>query len=482
MKSLTRVRFAPSPTGNIHVGNARTALINWLFVRKMGGELVLRFEDTDVEREVAGSEKGILDDLAWLGIDWAEGPNKEGPHGPYRQSERMNLYKEYADRLVEKKLAYPCFCTEEQLEQDRLDAQKKKIPPRYRGRCRNLTEAEVKDRLASCPNPTIRFRVDEQMVEFTDLIRGPMSFHARTIGDFILVRSDGRATYHLAVVVDDGCMGITHVIRGEEHLSNTPRHILLFRALGFPVPGFAHLGIILGTDRSKLSKRHGKTSVRQFQEEGFLPEALVHYLAQLGSGSDTGQEAAGIDELIRTFSLDRISKAPAVFDEKKLRFMNNLYVRGMPLEELGDRVREYLKGKGFTPGELDHPKFQRYVEAIRENLGVLSDAEPLMSIFFDDRFGLDSGSEEALTKDGAADLFQEFRRSIESVDEVTPESYKSLVLEIGKKLGIKGKQLYLPLRAAVTGKTAGPELDRVVPLLGKETVLKRLGMALGRRL
>jgi glutamyl-tRNA synthetase len=442
--------------------------------------MVLRFEDTDIEREVEGAERAIMDDFSWLGIGWEEGPDKGGRFGPYRQSERLDLYKSHADRLLRQNLAYPCFCSVTQLEEDRKEAEKKRQPPRYVGRCRNLNTEEIREKMGQNPTPTLRFRVDFQKIQFNDLIRGPVAFHTRNFGDFILVRSDGRATYHLAVVVDDGLMEITHVIRGEEHLSNTPLHILLFQALGFPVPEFGHLPMILGPDKNKLSKRHGKTSLRQFEEEGILPEAMVHYLAQLGTGADMGQGVVGKDELVGSFSLEKISKAPAVFDEKKLRWLNALYLRGIPGDDLVDRVRNFLRTRGFVPEELDHAVFPKWVEAIRDNLTVLSDALWLVPIFFDHRFEVDPGAEPVLLENGAPELLDELRHSIEETGEITPETYREIAHKVGSRLNVKGKKLYQPIRVAVTGRTTGPELEKVFPVLGRDSLLKRIDQVLKR--
>src|SRR6476620_9745970 len=323
-----RLRFAPSPTGQLHVGNARTALFNWLLARGKDGTLVLRIEDTDTERSSRESEVGILEDLRWLGLHWDEGPDVGGAHGPYRQSERFHLYASYANELLAGGHAYHCFCSAAKLEDDRRQDLAAGLPPKYHGTCRNLSPDEARARIDAGERPVVRFKVPEHVeVSFQDLVRGEVSFSSEVIGDFVLVRSNARPAYNFAVVVDDALMEITQVIRGEDHISNTPRQVLLYQALGFAPPAFAHLALVMGPDHTPLSKRHGATSVAEFRAHGFLPEAMTNYLALIGGSPGGDQELLPIDELARRFSLDRVGHSAGVFDEEELAWVNRHYLK-----------------------------------------------------------------------------------------------------------------------------------------------------------
>src|SRR5438270_2243232 len=323
-----RVRFAPSPTGQLHVGNARTALFNWLLARGQGGAFILRIEDTDAERSTRESEATILRDLRWLGLDWDEGPDLGGSHGPYRQSERLHLYQSYAKELLTGDAAYHCFCSTAQLDADRQEALAAGRPARYAGTCRRVSREDAAERIAAGERPAIRFRIPENRdVVFEDAVRGDVRFHTDVIGDPIIVRADGTPAYNFAVVVDDALMEVTDVMRGEDHISNTPRQVLLYEALGFTPPNFAHLALVMGPDHSPLSKRHGATSVAEFRAKGYLPEALVNYLALIGWSPGGGDELLPIDELARRFSLEAVGHSAGVFDEEKLAWVNRHYLK-----------------------------------------------------------------------------------------------------------------------------------------------------------
>jgi len=354
-----RVRFAPSPTGPLHIGGARSALFNYLLARRNKGKFILRIEDTDLERSSRESERNILDSLKWLGIDWDEGPDVGGPYGPYRQTERLEKYREFAERLLQAGQAYYCYCTEEEIEARRQEFISRGELPRYNGRCSNLTEEERQEFIKQGRKPAVRFRVPhDQEIVINDLVRGQVTFESNGIGDFVIVKSDGIPTYNFAVVVDDYLMKISHVIRAEEHLSNTPRQVLLYRALGLPEPQFAHISLILGEDRSKMSKRHGATSVIQYQELGYLPEALVNFLALLGWSPEGEEEILSKEDLIMKFSLDRVAKNPAVFDQEKLYWLNGMYIRQSSMERLLGLALPLLQKAGFwlpAPGRYDHP-------------------------------------------------------------------------------------------------------------------------------
>src|SRR5215472_11297941 len=349
-----RVRFAPSPTGQLHVGNARTALFNWLFARQRGGIHVLRIEDTDLERSEARYESQLLEDLKWLGLDWDEGPDVGGPYGPYRQSDRMEIYHSTADRLVREKKAYYCFCTAEELERDREQALKEGRQPVYSGRCRELDPAELQRRLAAGEPAAIRLKIPEHPIKFHDMVRGDVEFASESVSDPIIMRSNGLPVYNYVVVIDDAEMKITHVIRGDDHLSNTPKQVALYEALDLPVPQFAHLSTILGPDRERLSKRHGATSIANFRDMGILPEALMNYLALLGwapSGGD--REIFPKAELIKEFSLERVTPSPAVFDTEKLYWLNRHYIKQGPPERIRSLGSGFLERAGLLPVNMN---------------------------------------------------------------------------------------------------------------------------------
>ena len=335
-----RVRFAPSPTGHLHVGNARTALFNWLLARGKGGTFILRIEDTDRERSSAESEAAILDDLRWLGLDWDEGPDIGGPHGPYRQSERLDLYRSYATGLLVKARAYYCFCTPEALDAERAAALAAGTPARYSGRCREIPGDRARARVEAGEAAAVRFRVpDSGQLSFTDVVRGRVTFELEVIGDPIILRSDGQPAYNFAVVVDDGLMEVTHVVRGEDHISNTPRQLLIYEALGFAPPSFAHLSLVMAPDHSPLSKRHGATSVAEFRAKGYLPEALVNYLALIGWSPGNDEELLPMTELARRFALEAVGHSAGVFDEEKLAWVNRHYLKAADPARIALRIR-----------------------------------------------------------------------------------------------------------------------------------------------
>ncbi|RUM89022.1 MAG: glutamate--tRNA ligase [Thermovibrio sp.] len=473
-----RVRFAPSPTGFMHVGNARTALFNFLFARHHGGDFVLRIEDTDVERHSEEAVNVIYEALRWMGIDWDEGPDVGGPYGPYRQSERLDIYREYIEKLKEKGLVYECFCTPEELDRMRKEQLERGEPPRYTGKCRNLTEEERERLRAEGRRPVLRFKVpeDEEIV-FNDLIKGEIRINSRQLGgDFVIVRSNGMPVYNFVVVVDDALMRITHVIRGEDHISNTPKQILLYRALGFNPPEFAHLPMILGTDRSKLSKRHGSTSVKEFKEKGYLPEAFTNFLALLGWYPKDGKEVLSMEELIERFDIKDVNSAPAVFDTTKLNWLNQVYIRNYDLDKLLDLVIPYLEGAGFDVSKFDREWLKRVLEVTREYFTVLSDAPTYMETFLKDDFDLTPEARDFIAESEVRlRVILRFYEKVENLGgELDQSTFKKLVKELGKELGVKGKNLFMPLRIALTGKMSGPEVPVLAELLGKRRVLKRV--------
>jgi nondiscriminating glutamyl-tRNA synthetase len=421
-----RVRFAPSPTGHLHVGGARTAIFNWLFARNHHGVFVLRIEDTDQARSTRQSEAMVLEDLQWLGLQWDE--------GPFRQSERTELYRRVANELIARGVAYRCYCTEEELEAKRKLAESEGRPPHYDLKC------WITRRDDDAPH-AIRFHVPEEGdVTIDDLIRGPVVWRRESLGDFIIIRTDGLPTYNFSVVVDDNDMRITHVIRAEEHLTNTHRQVLIYRALGWPVPQFAHVSLILGQDRSKLSKRHGATSVSQYADDGFLPEAMVNYLTLLGWSSPDGAEVMMREELVAKFSLDRVNPAPAVFDAQKLEWLNGQYIHRMSAAELRPLVRPFF----------DAPWLEEGIEVVKTGVSRLTRFEEEL------RFVREYAPPEGLD--------QSFVRSLAGVLRETAD-FAEIVERLKHATGLKGKALFQPLRLAITGADHGPELVKAIPLL-----------------
>jgi nondiscriminating glutamyl-tRNA synthetase len=476
MNSDIRVRFAPAPTGLLHIGNARTALFNFLFAKRHQGALVLRIEDTDLERSTNASLERILEDLRWLGIFWDEGPGRSGSVGPYRQSERLSIYREFADRLSREGKSYKCFCSEERLEKLRKEQLAKGKMPRYDGRCRSLSVEEIAKMESSGLRPALRFLVGKGRILFEDLIHGKMDFDSAGIGDFIIVRSDGMAAYNFACVVDDHLMNITQVIRGEDHLSNTPRQILLYQALGWIPPVFAHHPLILGPDRSPLSKRHGATAVSQYREEGFLPEALRNYLLLLGWTPPSGQETLSLERMIEEFSIQDVSRSAPIYNRKKLEWLNSFYIREKDERQISEILTPYLRRAGINSDQIDPERLDQISGILKENLVVLSQAEEYLGIFFDEKFSLEDGARAALRDPKNRETLRSVLTFLEEPIKTREEA--PLLTQLEKKTGRKGKDLFAPLRAAVTGKTRGPELAKTLPLLGKERIIMRLKMAL----
>lgn len=478
--STTRVRFAPSPTGALHVGGARTALYNWLLARQNSGEFLLRVEDTDLARSTRESEQMVLEDLRWLGLHWDEGPDVGGDCQPYRQSERSEIYTKFANRLLDEGKAYPCFCTEDELEQKRLQAEAEGRPPQYDGTWRDADPNLVQQRLDAGETFTVRFRVpDGSRVIIDDAVRGKVAWDANaTVGDFILLRSNGVPVYNFCVAVDDALMGITTVIRAEEHLTNTLRQVLILRALGFPVPQYAHCSLILGSDRSKLSKRHGATSVTQFREEGYLPVAMVNYLALLGWNDGTEKEIYTVDELIEAFELNRITKSPAMFDGDKLRFINGQHLRALSDGELESLVLPEWHRSGVFYESLMAGSLlaRKAVLLIRGSLQLVNDANEEMSNVFSyplaETLESDEAQELVQEEGGFQILSQVVLRDYDAgfmptgtAGEEHTSQWKKWVKATGKETGRKGKRLFHPLRLALTGKMSGPDVGDIIQVL-----------------
>ncbi|MDP2675463.1 MAG: glutamate--tRNA ligase [Dehalococcoidia bacterium] len=485
-----RVRYAPSPTGEPHVGNIRTALFNWLFARHEGGAFIVRFEDTDRARYVEGAEQAILESLAWLGLDYDEGPDPAdtsrdiGDYGPYVQSRRAETYRGYAERLIAGGHAYRCYCTPERLDEVRKEMQSRKLPPKYDRHCRDLSPEE-RERLAAQGLPgVVRFKTPlTGQTAFHDLVRGDITFENDTLDDFVLLKSDGFPVYHLANVVDDTLMEITHILRGDEWLSSTPRHVLLYAAFGWEPPAFAHLPMILGPDRSKLSKRHGDTSVLEFRERGFLPEALFNFLGLLGWSLDDRTEIIDRDTFVRQFSLDRVLANPAVFNFEKLTWMNGVYIRGLTDEELAERTAPYLERALGRP--VDRDVLARIAPLIRERIKLLAEAAEMADFFFVEG-ELDYATETLLGKKfagdtpGAAAALQAVVVRVEGSEPWQHEALEGVIRPLSEELALKAGDLFGLIRVAVSGKTVSPPLFETMAMLGRERTLERLASAVRR--
>jgi len=482
-----RVRMAPSPTGLLHIGTARTSLYNYLFARHVGGTYVLRIEDTDAERSTADFERDIIDNLHWLGITWDEGPQVAGGEdignvGPYRQSQRMDRYASEAQRLLDAGSAYHCWCTPEELEAVRQEQAARREAPRYNGRCLTLTDADREQFEREGRQPVIRLQVPPQTIRFDDLIRGEVEFDNALLGDFVIVRASGVPLYHFVVVVDDDAMGITHVIRGEDHLSNTPKHIALFRALGYPEPRFGHMPLILNPDRSKMSKRLLQTAITGYREQGYLPEALVNFLAFLGWSPGTEEEVFTLDELVERFDIGAVHKSGAVFDENRLDHLNGLYIRNLTDEQLALRLR------GFLPDALDDASVLRLVPLIKERLVRLADARELVAFLVEtDAEVAAMYDAEALLPKGRnhAEVASAVASARDELAALTDADFAADVLEsrcraAAERMGWKAGDYFRPLRVAVTGRAVSPPLFGSMELLGRDPVLARLDAAIGR--
>jgi nondiscriminating glutamyl-tRNA synthetase len=483
-----RVRFAPSPTGHLHVGNARTALFNWLFARQQGGTLALRIEDTDVDRSEARFEDQLIADLKWLGLDWDEGPDAGGGYGPYRQSDRLEIYRAHAERLLNEHKAYLCFCTEEDLQKERERATAEHRQPIYSGKCRTLDPAESQRRRVSGEPCAIRLRIPEHPIRFHDIVHGEVEFSNEVVSDPIILRSSGMPVYNYVVVIDDALMKITHVIRGDDHLSNTPKQVAVYEALGWPVPEFAHLSTILGADRERLSKRHGATSIANFRDMGILPEALVNYLALLGWAPTGGtREIFSMSELVKEFSLQRVTPSPAIFDMEKLYWLDRHYIKATPVERIEKLAQPYFSQlvgevcptaeKKETADSSKVPDVQKWLATVIQLLAPSVDRldqlpEKASLIFnYDAHAALASPENaEVLAWPNTDAVLARFTFKIledESAREgrLTSERFKKTVNEVKAETGTKGKELFHPIRIVVTGSHSGPEFDKLIPIL-----------------
>ena len=465
-----RLRFAPSPTGQLHVGNARTALFNWLMARGQGGTFIVRIEDTDVERSTRESEQAILDDLHWLGLEWSEGVEAGGEHGPYRQTERLHVYRAHAIELLSTGKAYHCFCSAEQLEADRQDALKSGRAPKYTGRCRVVSREDARKRIENGEAAVIRFRVpDAGSVSFDDIVRGPLSFDMDVIGDFVLLRSNGVPAYNFAVVIDDALMQITHIVRGEDHISNTPRQVLIYEAFGWRPPIFAHVPYVLGPDHAPLSKRHGATSVKEFRDRGYLPEALTNYLALIGWSPGEGEELLPLDELARRFRLENVGHSAGVFDPEKLAWVNRHYLKSADHRRLAELALPYLQQAGWiaTATSADLEFLTQIVPAAAASVDRLEQVPKRLSFLFD--YSAQRALEAPQIRDeanGARTVIDALAAELATSGPLLDrEAFRAAATRVREKTGQKGKALFHPIRLALTGEAEGLELDLAVPAI-----------------
>jgi len=469
-----RVRIAPSPSGNLHIGTARTALFNYLFAKKMNGEYVLRIEDTDLDRSSEAFKQNIFDSLKALGLNWDEGPDVGGAYGPYKQSERFDIYPKFAQMLIDKGYAYECFCSNEDLDKEHEEAEAKKVPYKYSRKCMNLSEEERAELKAKGIVPSIRFKVDYKELIFNDLVKGELKFDTSLIGDFAIMKSNGTPTYNFAVVVDDMLMKITHVIRGEDHISNTPKQILIYEALGAEVPQFGHLGMILAPDRSKLSKRHGATAVSDFIKQGYLTEALLNFVALLGWAPSDAQEIKNVDEIAADFRINEVSSSNSIFEYEKLNWMNGQYIKKMDISKLTDLALPFLEK--YNTSIYSREKLERIIEVTREPITLLSDLVNDTQYFFEKPDY--SEVQEILDGEVARIVLPKFKEAVNSWSFDNEEEIHDKLGELRtffkENNGFKPKDTMWAIRSALTGRTRGADMVATIVILGKDEILKRI--------
>ncbi len=476
-----RVRIAPSPSGNLHIGTARTALFNYLFAKKNHGKYVLRIEDTDLDRSSQAYIDNIYDSLKALGLNWDEGPDVGGPYGPYQQSDRFDIYPKYAQKLIDMGYAYECFCTQEELDAEKEESIKNKRPHKYSGKCRNLSEEEKEKLRAEGRKPSIRFHVPEGETSYDDMVKGHLHFDNSLIGDFVIMKSNGTPTYNFAVVIDDMEMKISHIIRGEDHISNTAKQIMIYNALGAEVPKFGHLGMILAPDRSKLSKRHGATAVSEFVEKGYLTEALVNFVALLGWSPSDGHEIKTLDEIAADFRINEVSSSNSIFEYDKLNWMNGQYIKKMDLTKLTQLVKPYLSC--YDLSEYTEKQLERIVEVTREPITILSELTNDTKYFFGKDVEIEPDVQEKILDGEVAKkvipyvIENELDKWDFEDEEKLHEQLADLRTYFKEQHGIKPKETMWAIRAAVTGRTHGADMVATLILLGKDRVVHRIKAA-----
>lgn len=483
-----RLRFAPSPTGYVHIGGLRTALYNYLYAKQNEGTYLIRIEDTDQTRLVEGAIEGMVEAMAWAGVVHDEGPfidpekhtiYEVGDYGPYIQSNRLDIYKKHAEELIEKGHAYYCFCSKDRLETVRENQKAQGLTPKYDGFCKHLSSDEVKQKLEAGEDHVVRLKLPEnRVIEFDDAIKGTVSVNTNDIDDQVLMKTDGFPTYHMAVVVDDHYMGITHVVRGDEWLISTPKHVYTYEAFGWTPPKFVHLPVILGQTKKKLSKREGDVAVEDFRRRGYLPEALINYIALVGWSPEDGQEVMTMEEMVEKFSFERVSKSSGVFDVDKLNWMNNLYIKNYDLDALTKISKPYLIANGFCKAEdfdADFEKLKKIVEVLRERLNKLEDFREYNGFFTKRDVTLeDDEAREIITMPHVPELLTLFKDKIMALGDVTADGVKAVLKEIQKETGHKGKNLFMPVRVGITGQVHGPDIAVVIEILGPELTKERI--------
>lgn len=486
MANKVRVRYAPSPTGHLHIGNARTALFNYLFARHHGGEFIIRIEDTDQKRNIERGEESQLENLEWLGMDWDEGPDKPGEYGPYRQSERKDIYDSYIDQLLLSNRAYPCYCTEEELEEEREQQRERGEMPHYSGRCAHLSAAERAEKEAQGIIPTIRFRVErDNTYSFHDLVKGDISFEASSVGgDFIIRKKDGFPTYNFAVVIDDHLMKITHVLRGDDHIANTPKQMMIYEAFGWRVPEFGHMTLIINSETGKKLSKRDETILQfigQYRELGYLPEAMFNFITLLGWSPVGEEEIFSQEQLIDMFDAARLSKSPAAFDAKKLEWLNNHYMKETDLAEIVPVATEHLVAAGRVPAE-PNAETQAWIEKLvslyHEQMSYAAEIVSLSELFFTEELTLDEAEKEVLAGETVEVVLNAFKEKIPAIEPFDEANIKAAIKEVQKETKVKGKNLFMPIRIAISGEMHGPELGKTIELLGKEKSINHLEQVL----
>ncbi|MDP5276858.1 glutamate--tRNA ligase [Chengkuizengella axinellae] len=480
MSKEVRVRYAPSPTGHLHIGNARAALFNYLFARSLNGKFIVRIEDTDLKRNVEGGEASQLRNLSWLGLDWDESVDKDGGYGPYRQTDRLDIYKKYWQELFEKDMAYHCYCTEEELEAEREKQMAEGKMPKYSGKCKHLSVDEKKELEQQGRVPSVRFKVPaDKTYTFDDMVKGTVSFDTSDTGDFVIVKKDGIPTYNFAVVIDDYLMEISHVLRGDDHISNTPRQLMIYETLGWETPIFGHMTLIVNEQRKKLSKRDESTIqfIEQYHDLGFLPETLFNFIALLGWSPEGEEEIFSKEELVGIFDAARLSKSPAVFDTKKLHWMNNHYIKNAELDTVVDLTLPHLQKAGFISETIDEDKkawVTGVIALLKEKLDYGAQIVELSELFFKEEYKIEEEAEQVIKDEQVPVVLQSFVNQLQQSEEFAADVIKKLLKNVQKETGFKGKQLFMPVRAALTGQIHGPDLNQTIFLLGKEKVIQRL--------
>ncbi len=502
MATNVRVRIAPSPTGYLHLGLGRTALFNWLFARHNDGTFILRVDDTDVERSTEESLANILDSFQWLGIDFDEGVGIGGDFGPYKQSERLDTYHEYARKMLEMGTAYYCYCTKEELDEERKQAREQRKPFVYSGKCRNLTAEQKEKHEAEGKKPSIRLRVKDKLITVHDLVKGDVEFRTGLLGDFIIVRSKspqppfqrgskevvpsskgefGMPMYNYASAIDDMLMEISHIIRADEHLANTPKQILIYEAFDCPLPEFAHVPLVLGKKGEKLSKRHGATSVEEYKKQGFLPEAMINYLVRLGWSYDDHEEIFSIDDLIEKFTLDRVGKAGSIFDQQKLLWLNGEYILKMDIDARTKAVIPFLREAGLVDGDVPAEKYEwikEIVAAVGDRLKTLSQIVDYAGFFFVDELEYDEKAvQKRLKKDYVPEMLENLKTRLQAADPFDEANIEAEIRSFAEESGLSASKIIHPLRVALSGKSVGPGIFETVLLLGREKVAERLNKA-----